>query len=222
MDLILDKYFTEREEKHLLNTIKNTDDIMAKRDYYWMLLMRETGIRLGVLAGVDSKKAKLKNMDTTGLTVGEAESALTGEYLQYRGDTNKRDKQHPVSLNKSAKHALSALLIIHKKMSAGWDWSIDRADRPLILSRNRQAMTRRSYQERLQKWCKKAGVSVGSPHWWRHTWAVRYLDRSTSPDALRRIQAVLGHQNINTTAIYTRPNKEQITTAMLEASTCRK
>lgn len=220
---VISKYYTEAEEKALFATIKRVDDTLAKRDYYWMLLMRETAIRLGILAGPDQSKVKRKKLTITiGLTVGEAETALTSEYLIYRAGTNKRDKQHPISLTVSAKQALAQLLKIHKTMSDGCDWDTPRQDRPLILSRNHQAMSRRSYQERFKFWCIEANVTIGSPHWLRHTWAKRYLARSTSPDAILRVQAVLGHQNLSTTAVYTRPDKEALTSAMQEASTCRK
>ncbi|EGR4130759.1 tyrosine-type recombinase/integrase [Vibrio cholerae] len=213
-------YFTEQEEKRLFNTVKQTYGIYAQRDYYWMLLMRETAVRLGVLAGPDAEKAKRYNLPMVGLTVGEAEQSLEEGYLIYSRENAKNQKKHPIALNKSAIHALKQLLKIHEEMAATIEWDIPRQDRPLFLSRNRQAMSRRSFQARFSTWCRLANVPDGTPHWLRHTWAIRFLGRTTSPDALRRVQAVLGHSNLSTTAIYTAPDKESIAVAMREASTC--
>ncbi|MEI8634697.1 tyrosine-type recombinase/integrase [Vibrio sp. PP-XX7] len=213
-------YFTEQEEKRLFKTVRETYGDYARRDYYWMLLMRETAVRLGVLAGPDATKAAKLNIPMVGLTVGDAEMSLEAGTLEYDQLNAKNQKDTIVMLNKSATQALKKLLRLHQTMSEGWEWDIPRLERPLFLSRNRQQMSRRSFQDRFTQWCRLAEVSQGSPHWLRHTWAIRYLERSASPDALRRVQAVLGHTNINTTSIYTRPNREALVTTMREASTC--
>jgi len=213
-------YFTEQEEKQLFKTVKQTYGIYAKRDYYWMLLMRETAVRLGVLAGPDAKKAQQLHLPMLGLTVGDAELSLEEGYLIYDSTNAKNQKKHPIALNKSALSALKELLKIHREMSVNIDWDIPRLERPLFLSRNRQAMSRRSFQTRFTQWCRVAEVPEGTPHWLRHSWAKRFLERTTSPDALRRVQAVLGHSNLSTTAIYTTPDRESLATAMREASTC--
>ncbi|WP_120510940.1 tyrosine-type recombinase/integrase [Photobacterium salinisoli] len=217
---VFEHYFTEQEEKRLFKTIKLTDCIYAKRDYYWMLLMRETAVRLGVLAGPDPKKANKHDLPMIGLTVLDAELSLDEGYLVFDSVNAKGQKKHPVSLNRSATEALRELLRIHREMSEGWDWDTPRGERPLFLSRNRQRMSRRSFQHRFKLWCRAAEVPEGTPHWLRHCWAKRYLERATSPDALRRVQAVLGHSDIKTTAIYTMPDKESLASAMREASTC--
>ncbi|MFM2590030.1 tyrosine-type recombinase/integrase [Vibrio sp. TBV020] len=213
-------YFTEQEEKKLFKTVKQTYGVYAKRDYYWMLLMRETAVRLGVLAGPDANKAVRHNLPMLGLTVGDAEASLEQGYLVYQSANAKLQKKHPIALNKSAIHALKQLLKIHQDMSAGIEWDTPRLERPLFLSRNRQAMSRRSFQARFTQWCRLAEVPEGTPHWLRHSWAKRFLERTTSPDALRRVQAVLGHSNLSTTAIYTTPDRESMVSAMQEASTC--
>ncbi|GLT18897.1 hypothetical protein GCM10007938_26790 [Vibrio zhanjiangensis] len=213
-------YFSEQEEKKLFKTVKQTYGIYAKRDYYWMLLMRETAVRLGVLAGPDAKKAKEKNLPMIGLTIGDAEASLAEGYLVYETANAKNQKKHPIALNKSAIAALKELLKIHKNMSKDIEWDTSRLERPLFLSRNRQGMSRRSFQARFTQWCRLAEVREGTPHWLRHCWAIRFLERTTDPNALRRVQAVLGHSSPSTTAVYTKPNRESLEQAMQEASTC--
>lgn len=217
---IFEHYYTEQEEKRLFRTVKHTHGIYAKRDYYWMLLMRETAIRLGVLVGPDADKAKRHDLPMIGLTVGDAEASLEEGYLIFDYRNVKNQKKYPIALTKSAKEALKQLLKLHREMSKGWEWETPYLDRPLLLSRNRKGVSRRSIQDRFTKWCRLAEVPEGTPHWLRHTWAKRYMERTTSPDALRRVQAVLGHSDIKTTAIYTQPDRESISSAMREASSC--
>ena len=181
--------------------------------------MRQTGVRLSVLAGPDPRKLAKKRgegvqLDVFGLRLIDAQESLDTEYLQYRGETNKRDKQYPIYLNKTARNCLKGLIAIHKKNTADHVFDVPRLESALILSRRREPLKRRSFQDRMSDWCKEAGVTVGSPHWLRHTWAKRYLERSTSPDALRHVQAVLGHSNLNTTSVYTAPDKETLKRAM--------
>ena len=220
-DPLFTHYFTEQEEKKLFKTVKQTMGFYAKRDYYWMLLMRETAVRLGVLAGPDANKAKRYELAMTGLTVHDAELSIEEGYLVFDSINNKNRKKHMVALTKSAIEALRELLKLHMEMSQGWEWETPRLERPLFLSRNQKAMSRRSFQARFAQWCRVAEVPEGTPHWLRHTWAIRYLERSTNPSmALRHVQAVLGHTNISTTSVYTKPTKESLGTAMREASSC--
>lgn len=155
-----------------------------------------------------------------GLTIGDAKQSIDQGELVYRAETNKRNADTSIFLTVAAKKALSDLLEIHKKMTeiSSSDWDIPLDEQPLILSRNNNWLSRRTFESRLKYWCDQANIPAASPHWLRHTWAKRYMDRATSPEALRRVQAVLGHQNINTTAIYTRPSKEDIAQAMRDAS----
>lgn len=53
---IFEKYLLEEEEGALFATIKKVDCIKAKRDLNWIILMRETGIRLCVVAGPSPAK----------------------------------------------------------------------------------------------------------------------------------------------------------------------
>ncbi|AWL12789.1 hypothetical protein HMF8227_02337 [Saliniradius amylolyticus] len=220
---VFESYYTEAEEKRLFSTLRRVDDLAAKRDYYVCLLFRETAVRLGVLFGPDARKAERENLPMLGFTLGNARDSLKEEYLVFEAANNKRQKKHPVHLNKSATAALKQLLSLHKQMTRHWDWDLPHDERPLIVGRLRnRGLSRRNFQERFRYWCDQAEVPMGTVHWLRHTWAKRYLERSESPAALRHVQAVLGHANINTTAIYTRPDKEALVNAMQEASTCRK
>ena len=191
-------YFTRQEEKKLLTTIKaHSADIYAERDYWWMVLARHTAVRVCVLSG---------------LTVGDAKDAIKNERLHIRPEINKRRKQQDLFGKKIIITALKNLLRIHKQMVQPEDFrGFDYDDRPLIISRNHKPMSIRSFQSRMSLWCEKAGIEAGSPHWWRHTWAKRQVAASDDvARTLMRIQLWLGHEDPKTTAIYTRPDKEEM------------
>lgn len=217
-------YFTEAEETRLFATVKSVNALNAKRDYYLMLLVRETGIRLAILVGADPVKHKIHNLPPKGLTLGDAEQSISEKYLVYQASNNKRSRHYPIHLSKSAINALEQLIKVHYKMTVDWEWHMPVPERPLLVGRIRgKGLSRRAVQTNIKKWCKLANVPAGTIHWLRHTWAKRYLARSTNKDAaLLRIQAVLGHLNLNTTAIYTKPDKEELERAMRQASSCRK
>ena len=192
-----DTYFTHREEKQLLATVAQLADVKARRDHAWMVLARHTAVRVCVLSG---------------LTVGDALDAIRRERLVIRPEINKRSKQQDLFCSKKVLATLRTLVKIHREMSHEEDWP-DTAfqDRPLILSRKRQGMSIRNFQDRMKHWTAVAGVPAGTPHWWRHTWAKRQLEGTEDVGrALMRIQLWLGHDDPKTTFIYTMPDREEM------------
>ena len=191
------RYLTQPEERQLFRTVRAVDDALAKRDLAWMQLMRATGIRVGALSR---------------LTVADARQALAEGRLTIRGDINKRGKTHVVSLHSMGTRALTQLLRIRARQGHPADPAA-----PLIMSRQGgRGLSVRTYQERLRKWVLASGLGMQvTPHWFRHTLAKRMLDNSTSPaKALGIVQRVLGHSDINTTTVYTRPSREDIDRAL--------
>lgn len=194
------RYLTEAEERRLFATVRRIDDPLAKRDLAWMQFMRHTGIRVGAMSR---------------LTVADAEQALADGRLTIRGAINKRGKTTVVPLNKPATQALANLMRLRRRLGHAYD-----AHAPLVMSRQGgRGMSVRTYQHRMRQWVLAAGLGVAaSPHWMRHTMAKRMVERSTSANPLAIVQRVLGHSDINTTAVYTRPSKEDIATAMGEVA----
>ena len=194
-EAIFARYFTVAEEKHLFKTVKASSCILAQRDYLWMLLLRQTGLRIGAMSRV---------------TVYDARQALRDKYLQYVSKGNKPGK---VFTNKKAMTALRLLLRIRREMGHP-----EHPDMPLVMSRRNAGLSVRSYQARMKEWCALAGLKNGSPHWFRHTLGKRVMQQSTSADPRAIVQGVLNHEYISTTVIYTRPDKEEMEQAMEQAS----
>lgn len=193
------RYLTQAEERQLLGHIKQFASPLARRDHAWMRLARNTGLRVGTLAG---------------LTVMDARQALAGGYLQIRGAIAKRKQAHTVHLNKAAAKALRELLKIRREMGHA-----EGDDATLIVSRNHRGLSVRSFQSRMNLWVKSAGLDVAAtPHWFRHTLAMRLMRNSTAQDPRGVVQGVLGHKDINSTAVYTQPSREDLSLALDEVA----
>lgn len=196
---IFRRYFTVEEERQLFRAIGQLADIHARRDLAWMRLLRQTGIRVQTLSG---------------LNVHDAKEALRTHYLVLRPEITKRQRGGKVFMTQHARRALKTLLQIRRELGCP-----EAPDEPLIVSRKHQRMSIRSYQDRMRHWCKHAGLTVnGSPHWLRHTLAKRLMKQSTADDPRGVVQGVLNHASISSTAIYTQPDKEEIEQAMEEVS----
>lgn len=193
------RYLTQAEERQLFSHVKQFASPLARRDHAWMRLARNTGLRVGTLAG---------------LTVMDARQALAGGYLAIRSDIAKRKQAHTVHLNRAATRALRDLLKIRREMGRA-----ESDDDALIVSRNHRGLSIRSFQARMRKWSESAGLPVAAtPHWFRHTLAMRLMRNSTAADPRGVVQGVLGHRDINSTSVYTRPSREDLDLALDEVA----
>jgi site-specific recombinase XerC len=198
---VFTRYLTEAEEKRLFKHLGALKSPLADRDLQWMTLARQTGLRIGSIAG---------------LTVGDAKEALSsgiagqGAHLRVRDEIAKGKRGYSVSLNQKAAAALRALLRLRKEQQLPQD---DAA--ALIWSRQGERMKVRQFQQRMRHWCEEAQLSVkASPHWLRHTLAKRIMERSTSSNPLASVMSSLGHGSIDSTVVYTLPGREQLVADM--------
>lgn len=195
----IDRYLTVKEERQLFNTVGSIKGHLAERDYAWMQLLRYTGMRIGSLVG---------------LTVQDARHALATGRLELRSEHAKGGRGYGVTLSKKAKAAVKTLLKIREQMGYSQE-----PDAPLIMSQKGKGISIRSLQSRLRHWVDMAGMDIDiTPHWFRHTLAMRIINQSTAMNKLGVVQAALGHSTATATMIYTRPSKEDIALAMEEAS----
>jgi len=195
---VFERYLTATEERQLFSHIAKFGGVLAQRDHAWMMLLRQTGIRVGTLAA---------------LNVGDAQVALQNGELVVRPEAAKRGLGYRVPVTKTAREALQALLRVRRKMGFA-----PVPDEPLVVSQRKQRMSIRSYQARMQQWVRDAGLAIdASPHWFRHTLAQRIIERTTASDPLGMVQGALGHRSRNSAAIYSLPSREQIAQAVEDA-----
>ena len=196
---VFNRYLTPAEESRLFRHIAQfRSDVLADRDYHWMLLLRHTGIRVSTLAA---------------LTVADAVDALSDpyRYLRLKDAYCKGGHGYKVKCNRKAQTALRGLL-----RAARLQGHAETRERPLVMSRQQgQGMAVRSFQQRMSKWVLSSGLPHKvSPHWFRHTLANRILKSTTHHDPLRVVQFALGHSDLQSTQIYTYPDREDIDRAM--------
>lgn len=182
-----------------MHAVRRVNCPWARRDAAWMVLMRQTGVRV--------RACSL-------LTVADAHDSLRRGRLVLRAQIQKRQRGHEVHLTKRASAAIRELLAVRRALGLP-----QLPDAPLVVGRGGRALSVRSFQARMQGWRLAAGLTVGaSPHWFRHTLGQRLIARSTARNPLAIVQAALGHADIRSSAVYTRPTREDVAISLEEAA----
>jgi site-specific recombinase XerC len=192
---VFDRFLTHAQERQLLGFVGQFGDVLARRDHAWLRLLRQTGIRVSALAA---------------LTTADAREGVRERHVTVR---RKGGGTYRIYTNRGARQALQDLLRIRREQ--GYP---ERPDEPLVMGQKGRGLSVRSFQARLQAWRTGAGLGEPvSPHWLRHTLAKRVLKQSTADQPLLVVQQALGHASLTSTAVYTRPDKEDMAQALEEA-----
>jgi len=158
--------------------------VNARRDEALLNLLLYTGLRVSEAAALRVEDVVL--------------NARSGKVIVRSG---KGRKYREVPLHREARDPLRAYLEVRP------DASTD----VLFLSRSQEPLGVRGIQMRLRALGKAAGGEV-TPHRLRHTFATRLL-REAGTD-LVTVAALLGHESVTTTAIYTRPREADLARAV--------
>ena len=127
----------------------------------------------------------------------------------YRGDSlrviGKGNKERTVYLNDACRAALDAWLEVRRNL-------VPARVSAMFLSNRRTRISVDSVQVMVKKYLKRAGLdaSLYSTHKLRHTAATLMLQNGVD---VRTLQEVLGHENLNTTQIYTHIDNAELRTA---------
>lgn len=188
------RYLTEGEQSRLLALVKSHAGVQAARDRAWISLLRNTGLRVG---------------EFSVMTVRQARLALEAGWLFIpKAHRKGGQRDHSVMVTEPVRADLRALLTIQRDMGRLYG-KCGADDEPLVLSQKGNAMSIRSYQDRMRYWCRQIGITA-SVHWLRHTRAMNIMRRSTSSDPRGIAQAALGHATIASTGIYTGVTREEL------------
>ncbi len=186
----LPKVLTLDESLALLHAVEEDKDSPYRlRDYAILTLFLNCGMRVSELAGLS-----LNDLDPNLLSM-----VVTG----------KGNKERIIYLNDACRRALGDYLVERKSEKYA-----KVKDRALFLSRLNQRMSVKTIQAMVYKYLTLAGL--GSKHYsvhkLRHT-AATLMYQSGHVD-VRVLKEILGHEQLNTTQIYTHVSNKAMETAM--------
>jgi len=186
----LPKVLTLEESLALLEAVEQDKDSPYRtRDYAILTIFLNCGVRLSEL---------------TGLNLHDIDSGFYSMRV-----TGKGSKERVVYLNDACKSALSEY--IKERKSPKYAHVTDRA---VFLSRLDQRMSVKTVQAMVYKYLKLAGLEAKhySVHKLRHT-AATLMYQSGHVD-VRVLKEILGHEQLNTTQIYTHVSNQDMEDAM--------
>lgn len=176
---VLPKYLTVDEAVRLLETIKNdTESKTVTRDFAIATLFLNTGIRLSELVGLN-----LESFDPE---------------ISFVRVLGKGNKERIVYINDAARRAIQDYLRVRLDPKY-----IITSDRAFFLSRRQVRISAKTVQWMIGKYIELAGLGGRglSVHKLRHT-AATLMYQSGKVD-IRVLKDILGHEQLNTTQIYT-------------------
>lgn len=179
---------TKTEVHNLLRVAGQSSHGLSKRNYASIQLMLQCGLRIGEVIKLHHGDIKLQSRS---------------------GNINivdsKGHKSREVPINLTARRALT-----------NYFKTCDQRDpeQPVFYSKRQKALSLRSMQAMISSLAKRANlnrISV-SAHILRHTFAINYL--KANPNQLVELSQLLGHDSLNTTAIYTKSSHAKLAEAV--------
>lgn len=163
----------------------DTGNDRGKRDFAILQLFVQCGLRLSEVAGIE---------------IGDIHMNERKGVLRVAG--GKGDRPREVSLNKTARRALSAYLEIRPNLPDTKRLFISQLNRPL---------SRRSIHHLMKKYLEAAGMPELSCHDLRHLFATNLYNRHKD---ILLVKEALGHKTLESTLRYSHKTEEEIASAM--------
>jgi site-specific recombinase XerD len=155
-----------------------------KRNLAILLLLRHTGLRVGELCA---------------LQVGDV--VISERKGQVHVHSGKGDKDRTVPLNADVRAALTSYLSVRPTI-----------DSPaLFIGQRGDPLQPQAVQNLVHKYAQRAGLTDVTPHVLRHSFAKHLLDAG---EDLATVSRLLGHERLETTAIYTQPHERDLEEAV--------
>ena len=150
--------------------------------------------------------ALIEVLANTGLRVGElADLTLEDVEISERKGmvtvrSGKAAKYRQVPLNSDARRAVSSYLVVRPQSTETY----------LLLGQRDEPLTPSGIWRVVKKYGQRAGLDT-SPHTLRHTFGTRLVRSGTD---LVTVAAMMGHESLDTTAIYSQPTAEDMAEAV--------
>lgn len=163
-----------------IQLLESVDGPFQERDRCILTLFLNCGVRISELIGLNLTDVRDDQLRVLG----------------------KGNKERMLYLNEACVQAIQDYLAVRDDQRA-----IDK--NALFLSRRRTRISKAAVEKLVKKYLTKAGLdsSQYSPHKLRHTAATLMLQNGVD---VRTLQEVLGHENLNTTQIYTHVESENL------------
>jgi integrase/recombinase XerD len=178
----LPRYLEASEVEALLGA-PETDLPRGQRDRALLEVLYATGLRVSELVGLRREDVNLE-----------------AGFVQVRG---KGGKERLVPLGDQARAAVRQFLEKGRgALLKGRDSTV------LFPTAQGRPLSRQAFWKNLRRLALRAGIATRlSPHTLRHSFATHLLEHGAD---LRTVQALLGHENITTTQIYTHVSRERL------------
>ena len=178
-----------KEQLGLLRAVRKSGNL---RDLTIITMLLHTGMRVGELCN---------------LRVSDIRISTNSNMIAVR--EGKGTKRRNIPLNSTA---ISVLKDYLKSFSSNNRVTLITGKNPekerfLFYGQKRMPLTDRGVRYIIKKYAYEAKIEHLSPHVFRHTCAKNLIDAGQSID---RVSKILGHSNINTTAIYTMPTERDL------------
>src|SRR5918911_118589 len=168
------------EKREVDRLIRTVERHGNKRDLAIVLTLRHTGIRVSELSSL-----VLGDVD-----ISERKGSLTVR-------SGKGGKFRVLPLNVDARRAIAGYLEVRPTSS----------DDHLFIGQRGQGVSSRAVELLVTKYARLAGLDDVTPHTLRHSFGKHALDAGAD---LVSVSALLGHQRLETTAIYTTPSQRDL------------
>ena len=172
------------EKREVDRLVRMAERSGRKRDLALLQVLRHTGIRVGELCDL-----RLDDVD-----VSERKGSLSVRQ-------GKGAKFRTIPLNADVRHALAVYLAVRPRTE----------DDHLFVGQRGRGLSEAAVWYLVSKYARQAGLEDVSPHTLRHTFGKQLLDATKD---LVAVAALLGHEKLETTAIYTQPSERDLARAV--------
>ncbi len=164
--------------------LRETEREGNKRDIAILETLRHTGLRVGELTALTVRD----------ISISERKGSVTVR-------SGKGSKYRVVPLNLDARRALELYLAVRPRVSA----------EQVFISQRGEGIKAQAVENIVKKYARRAGLEGVSPHTLRHTFGKSALDAGVD---IVTVAALMGHDSVETTAIYTHPSARDLEQAV--------
>lgn len=177
----------------LLEVDKEVEDAMRRYPRLRLMYLRDAAIvKLILFAGL--RVGEIIQLHLSDIIIDERKGIVVVR-------DGKGTKRREIPLNAKARKALLDYLQMRPDVESN----------DLFLGQRNEGVQSKTIQRAVQRFAKKAGLKIVTPHILRHSFAKALIDTGIS---LEKVATLLGYSNLNTTRIYTTPSEEELSDAL--------